>query len=136
MTFDIMLVQLETDCNTTYAPLEGVPRRTAQKERSSECYEHLFKPFVPLHKKKERQTCWSFLLVLLTLVAVVELRKGLCCLLQPRHEHLNVIQGAVEDLLRGEKASVFSVNQMREQSSRGHPNPHHVHLDPLDQLVR
>lgn len=51
-------------------------------------------------KKKGRQTCWSFLLILLTLVAVVELRKGIFCLLQPRHKDLYVIQGTVEDLLR------------------------------------
>lgn len=66
-------------------------------------HEHLSKPLIPLQKKKGRQTCWSFLLILLTLVAVVELGKGLRCLLQLRHKDLNVVQGAVEDLLRGEK---------------------------------
>lgn len=51
--------------------------------------------FVPPHQKKGGQTCWSFLLILLTLVAMVELRKGLRGLLQPRHKDLYVIQGAV-----------------------------------------
>lgn len=53
----------------------------------------------PLHEKKGRQTCWSFLLILLTLVAIVELRKGLRGLLQPRHKDLDVVQGAVQYLL-------------------------------------
>lgn len=55
---------------------------------------------MPPQQKKGRQTCWSFLLILLTLVALVELSKGIQCLVQPRHKDLNVIQGTVEDLLR------------------------------------
>ena len=51
------------------------------------------------HKKKRRQTCWSFLLILLTLVALVELGEGLRSLLQARHQQLNVVQGTVKDLL-------------------------------------
>lgn len=54
---------------------------------------------MPQHEKKGGQTCWSFLLVLLTLVATVELSEGLRCLLQPRHKDLDVVKGAVEDLL-------------------------------------
>lgn len=58
---------------------------------------------MPQHKKKGGQTCWSFLLVLLTLVTTVELIEGLRCLLQPRHKDLDVVEGAVEDLLSGTK---------------------------------
>lgn len=58
---------------------------------------------MPQHEKKGGQTCWSFLLVLLTLVAMVELIEGLRCLLQPRHKDLDVVEGAVEDLLFGTK---------------------------------
>lgn len=58
---------------------------------------------VPQHEKKGGQTCWSFLLVLLTLVATVELSEGLRCLLQPRHKDLDVIEGAIEDLLSSTK---------------------------------
>lgn len=71
-----------------------------------EQYEHIVTVFVPPDEKKGRQTCWSFLLILLTLVALVELSKGLCCLLQPCHKDLNVIQGTVKDLLRGTNAQV------------------------------
>lgn len=58
---------------------------------------------MPQHEKKGGQTCWSFLLVLLTLVAMVELSEGLRCLLQPRYKDLDVVEGAVEDLLCGTK---------------------------------
>lgn len=58
---------------------------------------------MPQHEKKGGQTCWSFLLVLLTLVAMVELIEGLRCLLQPRYKDLDVVEGAVEDLLFGTK---------------------------------
>ncbi len=71
-----------------------------------------------LQQKKGRQTCWSFLLILLTLVALVELRKGLCCLLQPWHKDLDVIQGAVEDLLRETKPGVNLKNISLRDSER------------------
>lgn len=58
---------------------------------------------MPQHEKKGGQTCWSFLLVLLTLVATVELSEGLRRLLQPRHKDLDVVKGAVEDLLGSTK---------------------------------
>lgn len=115
MTFDIRLFQLKAACSTAHAPLGEGPRRKHRKtERPRESSGHLFKPFVPPQKKKGRQTCWSFLLALLGLVAVVELRKGLGCLLQLRHKHLDVVQGAVEDLLRGgEKKKIPHVQHER-----------------------
>lgn len=44
-------------------------------------------------------TCWSFLLVLLPFLPLVELPVCLCSLLEPGNKHFNVIQGAVQDLL-------------------------------------
>lgn len=97
-----MLFQLKTACSTAHAPLgEGPRSKDTKRQKGRVSLTNIFSN--PLQKKKGRQTCWSFLLILLTLVAVVELSKGLGRLLQPRHKHLDVIQGAVEDLLRGEK---------------------------------
>lgn len=44
-------------------------------------------------------TCWSFLLVLLPFLPLVELPVCLCSLLEPGNKHFDVIQGAVQDLL-------------------------------------
>lgn len=98
-------------CTTTHASLDEGPGVTAHKKTQTlqcEQYEHIVTAFVPPHQKKGGQTCWSFLLILLTLVAVVELRKGLRGLLQPRHKDLYVIQGAVEGLLRETNPGVLA----------------------------
>lgn len=99
---------------TTNASLDEGPGHKKTQTLQSEQYEHIVTAFVPPHQKKGRQTCWSFLLILLTLVAMVELRKGLCCLLQPRHKDLYVIQGAVEDLLRETNPGVEHKEALRD----------------------
>lgn len=85
-------------------------------------------------QKKGRQTCWSFLLILLTLVALVELGKGLRCLLDPRHKDFNVIQSTVEDLLRETRAEVLAGDEIRSGSD-GLRISHHILLDALGQFL-
>lgn len=50
-----------------------------------------------------RRTCRPLLALLLSLLPLVQLLESLCRLLQPGHEPLDVVQGAVEDLLESEQ---------------------------------
>lgn len=54
----------------------------------------------PSPRPPRPRTCRRLLPLLLPLLALVQLLERLCRLLQPRHEPLDVVQGAVEDLLR------------------------------------
>lgn len=60
-------------------------------------------------------TCWRFLLVLLPFLPLVQLFECLCRFLKPSDKHLNVIQGAVQDLLWMEQRNKNAEPRAKEQ---------------------
>lgn len=78
--------------------------------------------------QREDALCRRLLPLLLPLLALVQLLERLCRLLQPRHEPLDVIQGAVEDLLRAGRGGVSGRPALQGQphrcpSARVRPDP-------------
>lgn len=55
-------------------------------------------------------TCWSLLFIFLAAVALVELIESFCGFMKTSHEDLDVVQGAVQDLLEATQTPALHVH--------------------------